>query len=201
MKEADAKMISEFILSLAGNNTQRISLPQKGTVTPKPQITQKQGTYFAINASYTDVGRAGVRPLTGAKRIILRSNSIDVGQIKTMGGFTSKDSSGSKYLVLPAREGSVSIPKLDLTAIKSIELMGFGTGQPANYSIEIRSNGLGGNLLGQGKISFAAAGKQVAVPITIQPVNGGGLMDVFIVVRADGAVAAQPLLKTIRFNP
>jgi cytochrome c551/c552 len=201
MKEGDAKMIAEFILSLGSNNAQRKSLPAQGNVTPKPQINQKQGTYFAINASYTDVGAAGVRPLTGATRVILRSNTVDAGQVKTMGGFTTKDSSGSKYLVFPASEGSVSIQQIDLTAIKSIELVAFGTGQPAVYTVEVRSNGLGGNILGQGKISFTAGAKPVALPVPIQQTATGKLTDLFIVVRPAGAINGQPLLKSIRFNP
>ncbi len=199
MKGGDAKQIAEFILSLASDNVKRQSLPPTGTVTPKPQITQKQNTYFAINASYTDLGGAGVKPLTGAKRIILRSNIIDAGQIKTMTGFTSKDSSGNKYLVFPAKEGSLKVNKVDLTGIKSVVLTGFGTRANGSYTVEIRTNDATGNVVGKGKLN--AGNKQsVSLAVPVQQVDGK-MQDVFVVVRADGPVAGNVLLKTVRFNP
>jgi hypothetical protein len=58
----------------------------------------------------------------------LRNSSIDVIQLKTPAGFEGKDSAGSKYLVLPATEGAIHGPGIDLTGIKSIEFTGFGSG-------------------------------------------------------------------------
>jgi cytochrome c551/c552 len=200
MKGGDAKQIAEFILSLAADNAKRKSLPPIGTVTPKPQITQKQNTYFAINASYTDLGSAGVKPLTGANRVILRSNIIDAGQIRTMTGFTSKDSSGNKYLVFPTKEGSLKVNKVDLTGIKSVVLMGFGAGAAGSYTVEVRTNDATGNVVGKGKLT--AGNKQpVSLAIPIQSGGNGNIQDVFIVVRADGPAGGNVLMKTVRFNP
>ncbi len=200
MKGSDVKQIAEFILSLAGDNSQRKSLPPSGTVTPKLDVAQKQNTYFAINASYTDLGGTGVRPLTGAKRVILRSNSIDVGQIRIITGFTSKDSSGNKYLVLPSKEGSLKVNKVDLTGIKSIALMGSGAGTNGSYTVEIRTNDATGNIIGQGKLA-SGNNKPISLAVPIQQVEDGKMQDVFIVVRADGPVNGNALLKTVRFNP
>jgi cytochrome c551/c552 len=200
MKGGDAKQIAEFILSLASDKVKRKSLPPTGTVTPKPQITQKQNTYFAINASYTDLGAAGVKPLTGAKRVILKSNIIDAGQIKTMTGFTSKDSSGNKYLVFPAREGFLQVTKVDLTGIRSITLMGGSNGANANYTIEIRTNSATGSIIGQGEL-MVANNKPVSLAVPIQPSVNGDMQAVFIAVRTNGALSGNVLLKTVRFNP
>jgi glucose/arabinose dehydrogenase/cytochrome c551/c552 len=200
MKEGDAKLIAQFILSLAGDKAQRKSLPPSGTVMPKPDVKQKQNTYFAINASYTDLGSNGVRPLTGATQVILRSNVIDVGQIKTMEGFASKDSSGNKYLVFPAQNGFLRMNKVDLTGIKSLVLSGGSNGANAGYTIEIRTNGVTGNVIGQGKLTVSN-NKPISLAIPVQQAGSGDLQDVFIVVRADGPVTGNVLLKTIRFNP
>jgi glucose/arabinose dehydrogenase/cytochrome c551/c552 len=200
MKEGDAKQIAEFILSLAGNNAQRKSLPPAGIVTPKSQVGQKQNMYFAINASYTDLGGGGVRPLTGTKRVILRSNVIDAGQIKTMTGFTSKDSAGNKYLVLPAKEGSLKVNGVDLTGVKSIVLSGGSTGANANYTVEIRANGTTGNVIGQGKLTVAN-NRPVSLSIPIQQVGNGSMQDIYVWVRPNGPVSGNVLLKTVRFNP
>jgi cytochrome c551/c552 len=200
MKEGDAKQIAEFILSLGGNNSQRKSLPAAGTVTPKPEVKDKQNTYFAINASYTDLGAGGVRPLTGANRVILRSSSIDAGQMKTVTGFTSKDSAGNKYLVFPAKEGSLKVDKVDLTGIKSLVVSAGNTKANATYNLEVRTNGTNGNVIGKAKL-IAVNNKPVSLSIPIQQALNGNMQDVYIVVRPEGAVDGNVLLKTISFNP
>jgi glucose/arabinose dehydrogenase/cytochrome c551/c552 len=198
MKEGDAKQIAEFILSLAANNSQRKSLPPAGTIIPKPAVQQKQNTYYAINASYTDLGGGGVKPLTGAKRVILRSNTIDAAQIQTMQGFTSRDSSGNKYLVFPAQTGSFRMNKVDLTGIRSISLAGFNNAANANYTVEVRANSATGNLVGQGKLT--GNNKKFSLSVPVRQDGSGNMQDMFIVVRADGPATGNVLLKTIIFN-
>jgi hypothetical protein len=147
------------------------------------------------------MGGAGVRPLTGSQRILLRNSSIDVGDIKTITGFASKDSSGSKYLITPGNEGSIRVEHVDLTGIKSVELVGYAGGQAANYRVEIRTDAVGGNMIGQGSIAFGANKQSVSSTIPVNASGGGKFNDVSIVLKADGAVRPGALLKTIRFKP
>lgn len=200
MKEGDVKQVITWVLSLASSNSANKSLPPTGTVIPK-QPVDKPNTMFALTASYTDLGGAGIGPLASADRIILRSNSIDVRRIRTMTGFTSKDSAGNRYLVFPAKEGSLKVNKVDLTGIKSIALVGFGSRLPANYTVEIRTNDATGNIIGRGRLTLANNKKPVSLAVPVQQVGDGKMQDVFIVLRADGPVNGNVLLKAISFNP
>ena len=199
VKQGDLKQIVTYILSL-GNTAKNKSLPPAGTITANPPVAKKQNTVFALTASYTDQGAAGVKPLTGSERILLRNSSVDVGDVKTVTGFTTKDSAGSKYLILPSNEGSFTIEHVDLTDIKSITLTGFDYGQAGNYTVEIHTDAPNGNLLGQGKISFGANKQSVSATVPVNANNSGKFYDLFIVVKADGKINRPPLLKTIRFN-
>jgi len=198
-KQADIKQMVTYILSLGKTKVNK-SLPPKGTITPNPPTADKEKTVLALTASYTDAGNAGVRPLTGSKRILLKSNSMDVSQLRTIAGFTSRDSSGSKYLVFPPQEGTIKADKIDLTGIRTIQLAASGAAQPASYKVEIRTDAVGGALIGQGVLTFVP-GKPATLAIPVQPAADNNLHDVYIVVRPQGPSGGGALLKTVRFNP
>jgi cytochrome c551/c552 len=200
MKPSDVKQITTFILSLASKAKTK-SMPPAGTVNPVPPVAQKQNTMFSLTASYTDLGSGGVKPLTGSQTVFLRNNSLDASELKSITGFTTKDSSGNIFLIFPQTEGSLRVRQIDLTGIKSIELQGFSSGQPGSYRVEIRTGAPNGNMLGQGVLAFGANKQKVTMAIPIEGTAGGNLSDVFIVFKADGAVRPGALLKTIRFKP
>lgn len=201
MKAADAKQITTYILSLAAKEKIK-SMPPKGTVNPVPPVAQKQNTMFSLTASYTDQGNAGVKPLTGSKTVFLRNSTLDASEFKSITGFTTKDSSGNIFLLLPQAEGSLKARQIDLTDIKSIEINGFGTGLPASYNVEIRTDAPNGNMIGQGVFAFGTNKQKASMAIPIRPVPAGKLSDVFIVFKPGGALNNnRPLLKTIRFIP
>jgi glucose/arabinose dehydrogenase/cytochrome c551/c552 len=200
MKTGDVKQIVTYVLSL-GTKEKSKSMPPVGTINPAPPTAQKQNTMFALTASYTDQGGNGVKALTGSKTVFLRNSSLDASEFKTITGFTVKDSSGNTFLMLPPAEGSLKAKQLDLTGIKSIELEGFGYGQPATYRVEIRTDAATGNLLGQGVVTFGANKQKIAVAIPIKPTSEGKLSDVFIIFKADSPIKSRPLLKTVRFKP
>jgi hypothetical protein len=199
MKPSDVKQITTFILSLAAKAKTK-SMPPVGTVNPVPPLKEKQNTMFSLTASYTDVGSGGVKPLTGSKTVFLRNSNIDASEFRATTGFTAKDSSGNIFLVFPPTDGSIKVRQIDLTGIKSVELDGYGSGQQRSYRVEIRSGSANGNMMGQGVITFGANKKKASAVIPIQGAEGGNLSDVFIVVKADGAVRSAPLLKTVRFK-
>jgi cytochrome c551/c552 len=201
LKEGDAKLITKWILSLADQKTAQKSLPVSGKIIPVADVQKKGVTGLTLTASYTDIGSAGVRPLSGSKVLYLRSNSIDAGSFKGFKGFEAKDSSGAKYLRFPAAEGWITAKAFDLTNIKAIELVGFGSGEPAAYEVQIRIEGSenNGKLIGKGTVNFSGS-KPSIIAIAIESVTDGNLHDVYIVCRSLGTTTSQrPLLKTIRF--
>src|SRR5215203_1975117 len=200
LKEGDAKLITTWILSLGSNKKIR-SLPITGSVVPKTDLAQK-GKAFVLTASYTDVGGMNVRPLTGSQSVFLRSNTFDAAQLNLRNGLATKDSAGNKYLQMPATEGWVTLNKVDLTAIKSIELSGFGNGLPVNYKIEIRKGAKEGTKIGEAEMLFAGNKQSATIAVPIQVSKNEGTQDLFIVVRkAKAEDTGRPLLKTVRFVP
>ncbi|HZH95140.1 MAG TPA: c-type cytochrome, partial [Flavisolibacter sp.] len=128
LKEGDAKMMITWILSLGAEGSK--SLPLAGKIIPQQGSGAKAIT---LTASYTDVGGAGLRPLTGSKVVYLRSSFMDLGRTRTGNaeGFDRKDSAGARYLVMPEGQGSLKLEGVDVTGLKGIELSGFGMGAPA----------------------------------------------------------------------
>jgi cytochrome c len=197
-KIGDVKQMVTYILSLGSTKIAKTLAPT-GTVTPVPPTQAKDKTVFSFTASYTDAGGAGVRPLTGVKRILLRSNNMDVSQFKTVSGFTSKDSSGNKYFVLPNQEGAIKAEQIDLTGIKTIQLMAFGGGQPATYQIEIRTDDAAGTVIGQGVLN-SVPGKPTTLSIPVKAAADGRMRTLFIAAKAQNNAGGGVLLKTVRFN-
>ena len=157
---------------------------------------------FTLTASYTDVGASGVRPLSGSSIVFLRNPVVDVGFLPDITGFTAKDSSGSKYLIFPAAEGSLKGTGLDMSGIKSLEFTGYGGGEAARYKLEIHGGSPTGTLLGEGEMSFAAGKQKVTAAVPIQAGTAGTKQDIYVVCKAlQPGTGYRPLLKTIRFVP
>lgn len=200
LKETDTKQIVNWILSLADEKNTKKSLPPSGKIIPTGDSENKQNTVFALNASYTDAGGAGIRPLSASKALYLRNNSVDVADLNQMDGFSSKDSSGSKYLIFPAGEGWIKMEQIDLAGISSIELTGFGTGQAATYLVEIREGAKDGKIVGKGTLKFGTGKQKTIAAIAVQNNGGKKLSDLYITTKATGSAGAnRPLLKTLRF--
>lgn len=200
IKPGDVKQMVTYILSLAVKEKSK-TMPPVGTVKPTPPFAQKQNTMFSLTASYTDQGSAGVKPLTGSKTVFLRNSTLDASEFKTFTGFTTKDSSGNIFLILPQGEGSLRARSLDLTGIKSIALNGFSGGQAGSYRVEIRTDAANGNVIGQGVLTFGANKQKISMAVPVSAPAGGKLSDVFIVLKADGQLKNRPMLKTVQFRP
>jgi len=66
----ESRQITSYILSLANDDSGKKSLPQEGSITPKPATNEK---VMVIRASYTDNGLNGIRPLTGNSSVTLKN--------------------------------------------------------------------------------------------------------------------------------
>jgi cytochrome c len=202
MKEGDVKLITTYILSLAGDGLAKKSLPLAGKVQPTGAQTAKGNLMFTLTASYTDAGANGVRPLSGSKIVFLRNPTIDAGHLRDMTGFTTKDSSGSRYLIFPAAEGVIKGAALDLSGIRSLEFTGFGMGEAGRYNIEIHTGSATGPTIGKGEISFGVGSQKVTTAVPVQNNGTETMQDIYVVVRSlQTAGNNRPLLKWIRFVP
>tara|TARA_R110002049_G_scaffold309284_1_gene520083 strand:- start:2177 stop:5089 length:2913 start_codon:yes stop_codon:yes gene_type:complete len=67
----ETRQIVTYIQSLANTEAKQKSLPQEGTIVPKPFHNEY---VMLLTASYTDKGANGVRPLTGVKSVTFEIN-------------------------------------------------------------------------------------------------------------------------------
>lgn len=65
----ETRQIATYIMSLAKNDGDKISLPQEGSIMPS---TSKDENVMVLKASYTDNGLNGVRPLIGVTSVRLK---------------------------------------------------------------------------------------------------------------------------------
>ncbi len=152
------RQIASYILSLADNGKKKISLPAAGSIIPEKG---KEGNQLVVTASYTDAGQGSVPPLTGVKRLALKSNTVNFTPNTKQDGFSPIAFGGMDLLIVPQKDGWYSLENIDLTGIKSIVIGAGWRGLPkAGISFEVRLNAPDGKLLGTGSMPKPKEGKE-----------------------------------------
>lgn len=167
LAKEDAQQIVTWILSL-GDKAVKKSLPATGKITP---VAQKQNSVLVLSASYTDKGGNNTKPLTGGSSIALRNSTlVFTGKEKTQ-GFTSFAYNGANVLILPSGEGWFEITDIDLTEIKSVNVMCAWQETPQyGFAFEVRLDAQDGKVIGQGTMPAPKAGqKSGVVPVSLTP--------------------------------
>jgi len=183
-------------MSLASNTATQKSLPPAGkapTTAPDPKARKST---FMIQATYTDNGATGIKPLTNAAAIYLRNNTISAGEITETNGFNTKDSAGARYLAYPQNDGWLKIPQVDLTGIKAIELTSYGLDMINSGTLEVRIGKSDGAVAGRLDLKNTKGNPSIPIQTT-----SSGLQDVYIVFKTPTAGAKKPLLASVRFVP
>jgi glucose/arabinose dehydrogenase/cytochrome c551/c552 len=196
LKEADAAQIVQYVLSLAANKgTSKKSLPASGKLMATEPDMETRRTAFAIQATYSDNGGLGIKPLSNTAAAYLRYPTMTAGQLTDNNGFTVKDSAGTRYLTYPQNEGWIKISKVDLTNIKSIELAGAGLNTLQALHVEVRADKPDGTSVGAVDLSNIKGN----VNVPLQKATSGGAQDIYILFKSTGTANPRPLLKSIRF--
>ncbi len=197
LKNEDARQIVSWILSLQDAKGGKATMPNAGTVTPKPA---KGNEVFTLQATYTDGGAAGVRPLTDNTAIFLRPAFIEVKDLKTFNGFMAKDSAGTRYLQFPQSGGSIKIEQADLTGIKAVELETCCTNAAFAGTVQLRTGSAEGPVAGSAHIDWKGGAGKITIPVQ-QASNK--VQDLFVVYTLQGKEPqiGSPLLRSIRFVP
>ncbi len=195
MKEADAGLIVQWVLSLDNKQASSKSLPSSGRVTPVAPDSKLSKNVFTIQATYTDNAGGGIRPLTNSGAVYLRNNTISVNDMGETSGFNRKDSAGTRYLSFPQNDGWIKISNVDLTGITRIELISIGLANLEAFDIEIRSNKPEGNKIAG--VSLKDVKGNATVPLAVK--TYGTVEDIYIVFKTSKASAKRPLLSAVRF--
>ena len=78
---------------------------------------------MVLSASFTDKGGNNIKALPGSNSIALRSNNISFTGGEEVKGFTFYKAGDSNYLVLPQDKGWFGVDSIDLTGVRSVNLM------------------------------------------------------------------------------
>jgi cytochrome c551/c552 len=197
MKETDANLIVQWILSLASKGVAKKTLPPSGKVVPVAPDPKLRTNVFTIQATYTDNGNAGIKPLTSSSAVYLRNNTVPVTDITETNGFNRKDSLGAILFTYPQNDGWIKIPKVDLSGLSAVELVSVGLSDVGPFNIELRSGKPDGNRI----TSTAFKGVKGNIIIQLPKLDNGDLQDLYVVYKAPNEGNKRPLLKSVRFLP
>lgn len=202
LKEEDARSIVNWILTLADTTKKAKSLPAMGSIIPKPDPKQPDNTLFDLNATYTDNGGPGIRALSAAKSVSLRSSKMDVVELSNVYGFAGKDSLKQHYLVFPADTGSFGIGKVNLTGISAIEFTGYSRDASTTCKFDVAIYNDKARNVGVATMTFS--GKQkvtLQIPLKLIDEKARDFYVLFKQMTKVKGANNMPLLKTLRFVP
>jgi hypothetical protein len=171
LKIEDAQKIVDWVLSLAKSSTVKV-LPIEGQVLPTADDV-KGGKALQLSAAYTDKGGNGLKPLSGAAVVTLRSPNIDLGENDGKDKLDIDDYNGKHVASPDGDNGWLRFNNWLLSNVVSVTV-GYGSEEPLakGYIIQFHADGLDGELLGEGKIP--AGGKPMAVNYINVPLKPAG---------------------------
>ncbi|MGH9309926.1 MAG: PQQ-dependent sugar dehydrogenase, partial [Vicinamibacterales bacterium] len=215
----EAKTIAEYMLNV--NDTRLSALPLQGTYTPTiPEGDNGRGS-VVVRAVYSDKGAGEYPALTSEAMTILRSPKLGPQSADIQQGITAAPARGAAGAILPKNSSHIGFTRVDLTGIRSIELLAQAQarGGHAGGTIEIRTGSPTGPIIGRHELSLGGAQgptatqiqeKGGAAPAAGQGRGGGrggrgsgggvivpikpaaGVQDLYFVFRNDKALAVQP---------
>jgi len=151
LAQTDVQQIVAWILSLGKKAKTKKSLPAVGTVIPVAD--QRPNAALVLSASYTDKGSNNSKALTGSNSIVLRSNKLTFTGKEEMNGFSTIIFDGTTYMVLPQDKGWFALDGIDLTDVKSVNvLIGWQTAPQSGFELEVRIDSPEGKLIGKGSM-------------------------------------------------
>ncbi len=198
MPEGEAQKIAQYILSLGNKPNTKPSLPAQGKIIP--QAGSNENTTFTINASYTDAGSAGVKPLTATGVAHLRNNIINAREITQRARLNLKDSTATGLIGYPQSDGWMRLGGIDLTGIRSIALSSVNGADEGAFTVEIRLDQEAGKLIGSGDIRSGGTQNDINSLINLQPVTDVKLHDVYIIIKSSKPSKRRPFLRSLTFN-
>lgn len=199
----DARMVAEWVLSLAGNNGQHSSLPAEGSIDPQAgnRRLSDNGSFY-LQAFYTDKGAPGSKPQTGTAYAELRSPLLPAESFDKAEGVSAMEVNGMKIVVSSGAQGWAVYNHLDLTDVDSLQIRYFVQEPLAyGYVVEMHLDAPGGTQLGAATIGVNAKGMQPnAATFSITPVTDGKLHDVYFTLhKADPKEEKFIALNAFRF--
>lgn len=185
ISEGEARQIVEWIMELSGT-TRPPSLPMTGSINPLAGHEDKETGVFYLQASYTDKGGPGIRPMTGNATATLYSPRIPASGFEKADGVSLFEMNGMKFLIPATSSGWAQYKAVDLTDVNGINIIYFVQQAPkSGYLAEVLLDGPEGQKLGEVSIGPGAV---PSAPnnawITFAPVQDGKLHTLWFKLKA-----------------
>ncbi|MEX0884390.1 MAG: c-type cytochrome, partial [Cyclobacteriaceae bacterium] len=188
LKEADARKIVAWVLSLEDMENQVPSLPSSGKINPTLDKVPADNGIFILSASFTDKGGENIKPLSTNKTIYLRNSKIDLNEIDRIHAFNYISVEGNQVLLAPKGIGYFALDNVDLTGISSVNIqVDSGKKFDFGYQLEVRAGGIEGEILGQTVIrsnALAVDESPKDILISLKESEVEGKQDLFIITQA-----------------
>lgn len=194
-KESDLKLIVQWILSLEQSAPITPTLPASGVILPDKDA--RENMLLAINATYTDQGGKGIKPLSGSGILNLRNPRILSDKLQVEKGFKKLKSSGSDVLQIIEGENLFIEKQIDLQHIQSILIELEGVSTNTNGKIEVRQGSVDGLLLFNTDYDITAKQKY---DVILEPSSSvkPGKQDLYFILKSE---TEGPILNAVRFVP
>ncbi len=201
ISQDDLDKIIGWILSLSNKESVKKSLPQSGIVIPA--ANQKPNTSLVLSASYTDKGGNNIKALTGSTSISLRSSNLSFTGKEEVKGFTTVSFNGTNYLVLPQNAGWFAVDSIDLTGVKSVNIVtGWQEAPSFGFDFEARLDAPDGKLIGKGSIPAPPKGSQMGMAhLALETAADGKFHKIYFIYQSkDPKAAIQAGVAMLQFN-
>ena len=201
--ESDVQQILQWVFSLANQGAIKKSLPASGTIIPPANV--KPNASLVLSASYTDKGGNNIKALTGRNIVVLNSNTVLFSGREKTKGFTNAKYNDINYMVMPKEGGWFSLDSIDLTEVKSANIMmGWESVPPVyGYDFEIRLDAPDGKLLGKGSLlpPQNKSTHQGMAHIALQPVTDKQFYTLYIIGKPKDVNEKTPTgIGAVQFN-
>ena len=199
LKQEEADLIVDWVLSL--NKKEVPSLPSKGEIV----VTEKDmgpGNLMQITASYTDKGGFGIKPLSAAGTVTLRSALIAMANNSAAVRVDIRNWSTHRVAFLNGDDGWLEFNSINLDGINSIE---FGYGIPKQldkgYVLSIHQDTQNGIKIGELKLENVAGTMFAKSNVSLQNVKPGEHKLFMKIVKQDKAEVNRLAVISMRLVP
>ncbi|MEX2512528.1 MAG: ThuA domain-containing protein [Cyclobacteriaceae bacterium] len=205
LKEADARKIVTWVLSLNDRENQLPSLPSSGKISPTLDKLPADNGILILSASFTDRGGENIKPLSTNQTLFLRNNKIDINEIDRIHAFNYISIEGNQVLLAPKGLGYLTLENVDLTEISSVSFQ-VDSKKPFDYGyqIELRSGRTDGEILGQTVIrsnELVTDGSLMDVLVNLKQSEAEGKQNLFILTRSlNEEESVDMVVLSIRMN-
>lgn len=163
MNPSDVRKIVHWIQSLTEEKTEKTSHDIKGQIIPARDFSLTEDGTIILSASYTDTGAPGSQPLTGSHTVYLSRPVVSFHQADELEG-GSKGSHEGQDFVLVERSAKGNLGKIDLTDVKSIDLVFVPVSEgDVAATISLKSGSADGTVIASGEIGAGGEPMKPAV--------------------------------------